>query len=233
MAETVNLKKSYSALNEAIAKLYDESGVRRSFTVPYIEGQEMKDHINAVGQAASQNGGLATNFITSSHHSDGKGYHSGDGHTLGHPSEKLRQTVIPKDDARAKEAIDTAQKCISNFKYLLGDDNPDVQTSQGQLDLVKPTSGSGMSLFDFGVLLINIMHKPTQLIAQAHNGTKDGGHQPQLRAPGQETQQEPQGGEQGTEDTSTDQQEAPAAQGAPEAAPAPAAAAPAPQQAQG
>ena len=45
MAETVNLKKAYSALNEKLAKLFDESGVRRSFTVPYIEGQEMKDHI--------------------------------------------------------------------------------------------------------------------------------------------------------------------------------------------
>ena len=220
MAETVNLKKSYSALNEKLAKLFDESGVRRSFTVPYIEGQEMKDHINAVGTAASQSGGLATNFITSAHHAAGKGHGSGDGHTLGHPSEKLRQTIIPKDDERAKATIEAAQKCVSNFKFLLGDDDPTVKEAQSQLDLVKPTFGAGMSLFDFGVLVINILHKPTQAAARAHNGTKEGGHQPSLRAPAQqESQPEAQGEEQGDGGASTDQSEAPASQGAPDAAP--------------
>lgn len=228
MPETVNIKKAYSALNEKLAKLFDESGVRRSFTVPYILGQEMKDHINAVGAAAKQSGGLATNFITSAHHASGKGYGSGDGHTLGHPSEKLRQTIIPKDDERAKETIAAAQKCINNFKFLLGDDDPTVQTAQGQLNLVKPTSGAGMSLFDFGVLVINIMYKPTQAIARAHAGAQPGGHQPTLRAHveapsagGQQSQPEAQGEEQETQEAPTDQSAAPEAQEAPAAAPAP------------
>ena len=226
MAETVNLKKSYSALNEALIKLFDEAGVKRSFTVPYVLGQEMKDHVNSVGQAASQSGGLTGNLIMSAHHSGGKGYGSGDGHTVGHPAEKLRQTQIPKDDANAKAAIAVAQKCINNFKFLLGDDDPTVQTAQGQLNLVKPTNAAGMSLFDFGVLLINIMFKPTQAVARAHNGTKPGGHSAHLRGPvqeapqeGQETQPEPQGGAQEAEQAPSGTQAAPAAQGPPAAAP--------------
>jgi len=225
MPETVNPKKSYSALNEKIAKLYDESGVRRSFTVPYVEGQPMADHVAAVGQAAQQNGGLTANLVTSAHHSDGKGWGSGDGHTVGHPAEKLRQTIIPKDDERAKAAIDAAQKHINGLKFLLGDDEPTVQTAQGQLNLVKPTSGAGMNLFDLGVLLINIMHTPTQAVARAHSGTKPGGHSPNRRAPvqeeaqgGQETQETAQGGAEAPGEAPTAAQAAPGAPAAPEQA---------------
>jgi hypothetical protein len=145
MAETVNLKRSYSALNEALVKVFDESGVKRAFTVPYIEGQEMSDHINSVGQAASTVGGLSGNLVMSAHHSSGKGYGSGDGHTVGHPAEKLRQTQIPKDDANAKAAIAVAQHCINNFKFLLGDDDPTVQTAQGQLILARYSFTSCLS----------------------------------------------------------------------------------------
>lgn len=233
MPETVNLKKSYSALNEAITKLYDESGVRRSFTVDYLEGQPMADHITAVGTAASQNGGLTANLVTSSHHSGGKGWGSGDGHTVGHPAEKLRQTMIPKNDERAKAAIDAAQKHINNLKFLLGDDEPTVQTAQGQLNLVKPTSGAGMSLFDLGVLLINIMHSPTQAVGRKHSEAKHGGAIHARRtAPsqassqgGQESQETPQGEAPETGEAPTGTPAAPAAQGSPQAVPAPTAAA--------
>ena len=235
-AETVNLKKSYSALNEAITKLYDESGVRRSFTVPYIESQPMADHIAAVGTAAQQNGGLTANLITSSHHSDGKGWGSGDGHTIGHPAEKLRQTIIPKNDERAKAAISAAQKHINNLKFLLGDDEPTVQTAQGQLNLVKPTSGAGMSLYDLGILLINIMHAATQKVGQKHSEHKHGGAIHARRtAP---TQGTPQGGQEGAGEPqpageASEAQATPATQGAPPVAPGAPAAAPAPEQAQG
>ena len=225
MAETVNLKKSYSALNESIVKLYDESGVRRSFTVPYIEGQPMADHITAVGTAASQNGGLTTNLVMSHHHSGGKGWGSGDGETVGHPAEKLRQTMIPKNDERAKAAIDAAQKHINNLKFLLGDDEPTVQTAQGQLNLVKPTSGAGMSLYDLGVLLINIMHSPTQKVGQKHSEAKHGGAIHARRtAPVQNASQEGQegaGGAQGEPQSAggaSDAQTAPEPQGAAPAA---------------
>jgi hypothetical protein len=220
MAETVNLKKSYSVLNEALVKLFDESGVRRAFTVPYLEGQEAKDHINAVGQAAQQVGGLTKNLIMSAHHSSGKGFGSGDGHTVGHPAEKLRQTMIPAKDENAQAAIAAAQKCINNFKFLLGDDNPTVQTAQGQLNLVKPTSGAGMSLFDFGALLINLMFKPTQEIARAHSGQKKGGHAAHLRGPETESPQNPQGGGQEAAGEAQGGEGAPESQEAASAAPA-------------
>ena len=54
---TVNLKDSYSALNEALIKLFDESGVKRNFTVPYIASQEMSEHINSVAEVASGRNG--------------------------------------------------------------------------------------------------------------------------------------------------------------------------------
>jgi hypothetical protein len=222
---TVNLQKNYSSLNEKLAKLFDESGVRRSFTVPYIEGQAMADHITAVGTAASQNGGLTGNMLTSGHHADGKGYGSGDGKTVGHPAEKLRQTIIPKDDKNAEAVIAAAQKCVTDFKFLLGENDPDAQTAQGHLNLVKKTNGAGMNLFDFGVLMIQMMLKPSQAIARAHSGTKQGGHAAHLRGPeAQQAQEQPeqaQGGAQGQEQAPTDQTSAPAAQGPPAAAPAP------------
>lgn len=227
MTDTVSLKKNYSALNERLAKLYDESGVRRSFTVPYIEGQAISDHISAVGQAASQNGGLTSNLVTSAHHSGGKGWGSGDGQTVGHPVEKLRQTIIPKEDENAKAVIAAAQKCITDFKFLLGDDDSSVQTAQGQLNLIKPTAGAGMNLQDFGVLVIQIMNKPTQEVAKAHSSTKSGGHAPQLRGPGpaapSEGQEQPetaQGAPQEGEQAPIGTQEVSAPQGAPAAAPA-------------
>ncbi len=221
---TVNLKKNYSSLNERLAKLFDESGVRRSFTVPYILGQLPAEHINAVGVAAQQNGGLTGNLVTSGHHADGKGYGSGDGKTAGHPVEQLRQTIIPKDDKNAQAVIESAQKNITDFKFLLGENDPTVQTAQGHLNLVKKTLGAGMSLFDFGVLMIQMMAKPIQAVAQAHSGTKEGGHAAHLRAPeqeqGQERPAEAPGEAQEGEEASTGQPEASEAPASPEATPA-------------
>lgn len=226
MADSVNLQKIYSSLNEAIIKTFDESGVRRSFTVPYIEGQQMDEHIQSVNAAATQTGGLTGNLVTTAHHSGGKGYGSGEGHTVGHPAEKLRTTLLPKDNANAKAAITQTQKLIDGVAKLIGEKNPAVLTAQSQLNLVKPTSGAGMNLLDFGVMMLQITHKPLQMVAQAHSGAKPGGHSPQLRAPhdpraqaGQETDQ---GGAPGGEQAPTDQAaapEAPAASAAPIAAP--------------
>lgn len=187
MADKVNLQKSFSMVNEKLATLFDESGIRRSFTVPYIDGQPTTDHIAAVGMAASQSGGLTNNLLTSAHHSGGKGWGTGDGHTVAHPSDKLRVTVIPKDDEHAKAAIDAAQSHLNNIEKLIGDDDPSVQTAKSQLGLVKKTDGAGMNLLDFGVLVSQILYAPNQAVARAHSGTKDGGHAPQLRAPGAQT----------------------------------------------
>lgn len=228
MANTVSLQKEYSALNEALVKLFDEAGVRRSFTIPYIEGQEMGEHVAAVGQVASQSGGLTSNLIMSAHHSGGKGWGSGEGHTVGHPADKLRTTVIRRDDPNAKAAINACQKYLDDLEFLLGKKEPTVITANSQLNLVKKFDGAGMNLYDFGVMLIQITHPPTQAAARAHSGTKQGGHGPHLRAPEkasqpeQEQPQEAQGDPQAAGQAPEGQESVPAPQGAPqEAAPAP------------
>lgn len=201
MADKVNLQKSYSALNEKVAKLFDDSGARRAFTVPYIDGQPMAEHIQAVGQAASKTGGLTANLLTTMHHSNGKGWGSGDGHTIGHPAHQLRNTIIPKDDENAKAAIAAAQHHLDNIGKVLGKDNQVVQTANSQLSFVKKTDGVGMNLLDFGVMLLQIMHAPNQTVAREYNGVKPDGHQPQLRGPIEAS-------DSGEESTETDQSEA-------------------------
>ena len=236
MADSVNLMKSNSKLNESLAHQFDKSGVKRSFTVPYVDGQSMDDHIDAVGQAAGEVGGLTKNLVTTAHHSEGKGWGSGEGHTVGHPSDKLRTTIIPKDDEHAKATIAAAQAHLNNFAKLLGDDDPTVQTAKGQLKLVQKTDGAGMNLLDFGVMMTQIMFKPTQKVAQMHDATKEGGIHPKMRGPQAQPPQEAQGEPQGASSgggTPEDQAAAPSAPGAPPAPAAPGAAAPAAPPAQG
>lgn len=239
MADKVNLQKSYSTMNEKLVNLFDESGVRRTFTVPYLDGQPMDEHIQSVSQAAAQSGGLTSNLLLSAHHSGGKGWGSGEGQTVAHPSEKLRTTnILPKDE-NAKAAVDAAQTHLNGLEKLLGPDDPTLKTAQSQLNLVKRSDGAGMSLLDFGVLLTQIMYQPHQTVARLHSGTKDGGHAPHLRAPGgaapddQGSQPEAQGAPQGDEQAPADQNAAPMAQAAPAAPAAAPAGAPADQQAQG
>jgi len=231
MADSVSLQRDYSRLNECLIALYDGSGVKRTATVPYIDQQEMSDHIAAVDAALKQSGGLTANVVSTAHHSKGKGWGSSEGHTVGHPSQKLRDTIIPAQDEKAKDAIDAAQKLLNDVKKLLGDKEPTVLTAQGLLDLVKPTSGQGMNLLDFGALLQHLVNKPILAVARAHSGTKEGGHAPHLRAPGkaaaaalaegQETQETALGGAPGAEQAPTAQAAAPEAQTPPVASAAP------------
>jgi hypothetical protein len=225
MAEKIQLAKSYSKLHESLIKLFDESGVRRSFTVPYVDGQDMHEHIQTVGQAAAQAGGMTKNLLTTAHHSTGKGWGSGDGHTVAHPADQLRNTVIPSDDKNAKAVISAAQSHINNLGKLLGDDNPEIVKANSQLDLVKQNNGAGMNLMDMGVMMIHLMHPPTQAVVKAVSKAHSDGHAPQARFLGQapsQNAQESQGsapGEAQAAGTAPEGQEAPAAhQGAPEAA---------------
>ena len=167
MAERVNVRKSFANVNESLIRLFDESGVRRSFTVPYIDGQDTADHIKSVSAAAGQAGGLGNNLLMTAHHSEGKGFGTGDGHTVAHPVDKLWNAVIPADDKNAKAAIDAAQTHINNVGKLIGDNDPAVKTADGQLALVKKTDAAGMNLFHFGVFLTQILHPVNQAIARA------------------------------------------------------------------
>lgn len=241
MSEKVNLQKSLSKTNASLIHLLDQSGVRRSFTVPYIDGQEMADHVDAVNQAVKAAGGLGANLLTTAHHSDGKGFGSGDGHTVAHGAEELRGAIIPKDDKNAKAVLEAAQTHLNNIGKLLGEDNPVVKTANSQLALAKKSDGRGMSLFDFGVLITQVMAKPNQAISQAFSGAKEGGHSAKLRGPGanfgsdeasteaQNGQEEAAGGESQPAPDAGSQPADEAAPAAPDAQEAPAGAPAAPQ----
>lgn len=182
-APSVNLKKSFARVQESLATLADGLGVKRSFTVPFFDGQPTSEHVASVGQAAQQNGGLTKNLLTSGHRSSGRGWGSGDGETAGHPVAKLKETIIPRDWEDAKVAIAAAQHYLNQIESLLGKTDQSVVTAQSQLNLVKPTNAAGMTVFDFIVLVQQVLFTPTQSVARAHSGTKDGGHAPNLRAP--------------------------------------------------
>jgi hypothetical protein len=179
----VNLKKSFARVQESLAALADNLGVTRSFTCPFVDGQPTAEHVKSVGQIAATVGGLTGNLLTSGHRSGGRGFGSGDGQTIGHPVQKLKETIIPKNDESAKAAISAAQRYLSQVGSLLGEKDQSVQVAQSQLDLVKPTNAAGMTAFDFIVLVQQVLFTPTQAISRAHSGTKPGGHAPQFRAP--------------------------------------------------
>lgn len=170
-----NLHRLVSNVNESLTKLFDELGVQRSFVVPYVDGQDSSEHVSTVSKTAARVGGLGKNFITTMHHSTGKGWGTGEGRTVGHPAHALRNTVIPKDDPNAKSVIDAAQKYLNAIASLMGDDEPTVKKAQAQLNLVKKTEGSGMNLLDFGTFIIHNMTMPTQSVARAHHLKKPGG----------------------------------------------------------
>ena len=174
-AKTVNLHKSYSGVNSSLAKAFDANGVKRSFTVPYVDGQSTSDHVQAVGAAASQYGGLAKNIVTSAHNEGGKGYGYGDGETAGHPTHDLMNTIVPKDDDSVKKALGATQTHLNNLKKLLGKNAPTIQTAQSQLDLIKKRDGAGMTLYDLGVGLLNLVTPPMQAISRAHMAANHGG----------------------------------------------------------
>jgi hypothetical protein len=180
---SVKLHRAFSALNSALTKLADESGCKRSATIPYIHGQDMSDHIATVGQALSTWGGITANILTTSHRPDGRGFGSGDGESVAHLGEALRSTIIPKNDKNAIAAISACKKLIGQIASLVGDDDPAVKTAKSQLDLVGKHDAEGMTVLDLMIALQNIPHVPLQAVARAHSGIKEGGHSPKLRAP--------------------------------------------------
>jgi hypothetical protein len=179
----ISLHKAFSALQESLSKLFDERGVTRAFSVPYIEGQATSEHIAAVNRAAQPSGGFTKNLLTTAHHAGGKGWGSGDGSTVGHPVDKLQETVIPPDDQNAIAALHKAQALVNHFKTLLGENNQQVKTAQSQLDLIKHNNAAGMTLFDFGVALQQLPSASLQAISRAHHATKSRAVTPKLRSP--------------------------------------------------
>ncbi|MGA7856167.1 MAG: hypothetical protein WCA15_22810 [Candidatus Acidiferrales bacterium] len=178
----VNLHKSFARLNESIAELYQDLGVKPSFVVPYISEQDTSEHVAIVGQVAQKTGGLTKNLLVSFHEKDKGGWGTGDGATIGYNADKLRETIIPKKFDDAIKAITVARRFLNQIENLLGDD-PAVTKAKSQLNLVGKYEAQGMTALDLGIALQQIVHEPLKAVARAHSGAKDGGHSPKLRAP--------------------------------------------------
>lgn len=176
--ESINLHRAFSRLQERITKLADGVGVRRSLTMPHVKNQDMGDHIQAIGQALAERGGLTANLLSVSHSK----YGEDGGVTVAHPADKLRSTIIPKDSAPAKAAISAAKSFVSDAEKLIGNDKT-IQIAKSQLALIGKHDGEGMTAVDLMIALQNIPYPVIQSIARGHNGTKEGGHSAKRRPP--------------------------------------------------
>ena len=179
VAGTTNLHRAFSKLNESLVKLADECAVKRSATIPHQDGQPMDQHIADVARVLNTTGGLTANLILATHSKFGPD----GGATVAYPAEKLRQTIIPKDDANAKAAIAACRNFISKVEGLIGE-TPETKLAKSQLALVGKQDGSGMSLADLLVALINIPAASIRAVARAHSEVKhDGRVHAKLTAP--------------------------------------------------
>jgi len=165
-----------------------------------VKGEQMHEHIAAVGKVLPTIGGVTTNFLTATHtQHDPNG-----GATVAHPSHKLREAIVPKDSVEAKAAISACRNFVNKVASLLGNEDPAVQKAKSQVALIGHSEGQGMTAFDLGAGLISIPGPLIQKLARLHSGTKDGGHSPSRRAPnpgmapqGQETAMAAPGASQG------------------------------------
>jgi hypothetical protein len=176
---SINLHRAFSRLQERITKIADELGVRRSLTLPHVKTQSMDEHIQSIGDALKDRGGLTANLLSASHSK----YGENGGVTVAHPADKLRNTVIPKDSAPAKAAISAAKSFIADAAKLLGDDDKTIQVAKSQVGLISKHDGEGMTVVDLMIALQNIPFPVIQSIARGHSGTKEGGHSAKRRPP--------------------------------------------------
>lgn len=181
--EPVNIHKAFAAVQENLIKLFDELGIKRNLTVPYIEGGDMASHLDAVSQAAAQAGGLTKTLIASHHHTSGKGFGTGEGHSVGYNSERLRETLIPADDKNAKKLLASAKSLVSKAESLLGPEENAVKIAKAQLNVMGKHDLAGMNAMDVGVAIQNLFVPVLQALARAHNGTKSNAHHPKLTGP--------------------------------------------------
>jgi hypothetical protein len=171
----VSLQKAYSLINERLCQLFDASGLKRSFSIPYLKNQETADHVNSIGQKLQEVGGVTKNFILTFHHAGGKGWHSEDGMTVGHPIDSLKKTLITKEKPEAIAALSATKSFLNKMSGLIGDTKT-LDVAKSQLAMVGRQKGEGMDLMDFGSALIALVSPPLQEIARTHHNTK--GHGP-------------------------------------------------------
>jgi len=173
--EGINLHRAFAKLQEALTMLADESGVKRAITVPFQHAGATHDHINEVAAALKPHGGMLANILTSFHRSGGRGFGSGDGSSQAWPAEKLRQTIIVKDDPNAIKAIAAARSLVNLVAKLVGDDDRSVTIAKSQLSIIGKQNGSGMHVADLLTALNSLVNLPLQTVARLHSTARSGG----------------------------------------------------------
>jgi hypothetical protein len=169
-AGKTNLLKQYSKLNSAIAEMFDSLGVKRSLSMPHQKGQGMAEHIQDVGTAIASVGGITANFLSATHSQhDSKG-----GATVAHPSEQLRQTIIPKNFEPARAVVFAVRTLVNKIEGLVGE-TPEVQKAKSVIALLGKSDMAGMNAFDAGAAPIALVHPLFQLLARRHSVYKHGG----------------------------------------------------------
>src|SRR6202022_1249294 len=91
------------------------------------------------------------------------------GATVAHSADKLRTTIIPKDDPNAIKAISACRSFVNKAASLVGENDPGSVAAKSQLNTVGKHGGSGMTALDLGVALLNIPTPVSQAIARAHS----------------------------------------------------------------
>jgi hypothetical protein len=178
----INLHRSFAKLQEALTTLADASGVKRAVTVPFQHGGETHAHIQEISDALKSHGGMLANVLTSFHKSGGRGFGSGDGSTQAWPAEKLRQTIIVKDDPNAIKAISAARSLVNLVAKLVGSDDKSVQVAKSQLSIIGKMNGSGMHVADLITALNSLVNLPLQTVARSFSTARHGEHHAALRA---------------------------------------------------
>src|ERR1700680_1093034 len=172
--EGVTLQRAYSKLNSAVTALFDGLGVRRSATVAHVAGESMSDHIDAVSKVLPTIGGVTANLSTATHTK----HDPNGGATVLHPADKLRSTIVPKDNDLAKAAINACRSFVNKVESLV-DETPEVKMAKSQLALISKQDGAGMSSFDLGAALLSVPGPLIQLVARLHSTRKHGAHHAQ------------------------------------------------------
>ena len=181
--EPIRLHRVFATLQEKLSKLADGLGVRRSVTVPFTHGGAAHEHISAVGLALQPHGGLGENILTSFHHTGGRGFGSGDGSTQAWRADKLRETIIGKDDPNAIASLASARSLINKVAALVGKDDQSVVVASSQLAMLAKYKMQGMNLADAMFALTSLTNPILQKVAQLHSSAKHGAHHPALTAP--------------------------------------------------
>jgi len=164
----VNLHRSFSKLQESVTAMLDGLGVKRSATVKHIDGETMAAHIQSVHQALQPIGGMTKNLATV-----GNTVH-GSGETVLHPSEQLRQTIVPAKFEPAEKAIQACRSFVSKCEGLIGE-TPETRVAKSQLAMLAKRSGAQMTAFDLASALLVVPAPVIRDLAKKHSAHKHSG----------------------------------------------------------